>query len=105
MSPEADAGWVVVARLEELDARGRAVVKVGTTEVALVTADGRLFAIQGRCPHRGGPLVRGYVEAGPAIRCPMHGWRFDLETGASDRPARATVYPVRVENGQIAIRL
>ena len=104
MSPE-PTGWVAVARLGDLDAQGRAMVKVGEVEIALLRVDGQVYAIQNRCPHRSGPLVRGFVEAGPSIRCPMHGWRYDLTTGASDRPARATVYPVRVDGEQVSILL
>jgi nitrite reductase (NADH) small subunit len=104
MPPES-RGWVPVARLEQLDARGRTVVRAEGVEIALLTVDGRIFAIQSRCPHREGPLVRGLLEPGPAIRCPMHGWRFDLVTGESDRPGRATVYPVRVDDGQISVLL
>jgi nitrite reductase (NADH) small subunit len=102
MSPEA-AGWVAVARLEDLGERDRALVRVGHTEIALFRTGGQVYAVENRCPHRGGPLIRGFVEAGPAIRCPMHGWRYDLATGESDRPARATVYPVRVDGDQISV--
>lgn len=104
MSPD-PAGWVAIARLGDFDAQGRAMVKVGDTEVALFRVDGQVYAIQNRCPHRGGPLVRGFLVAGPAIRCPMHAWRYDLATGVSNRPARATVYPVRVDGDQVSILL
>ncbi len=104
MSPDAE-GWVPVARLAELDDRGRALVRLGDTEIALFRVDDHVYAVHNRCPHRAGPLIRGYLEAGPAIRCPMHGWRYDLRTGESDRPARATVYPVRVVGDEISIRL
>ena len=102
MSPEA-AGWVAVARLGDLGDRGRTLVAVGGTEIALFRVDEQVYAIQSRCPHRSGPLIRGFVEAGPAIRCPMHGWRYDLTTGESDRPARATVFPVRVDGDRISV--
>lgn len=104
MSPEA-AGWVVAARLADLDGRDRTLAKVAGVEVALFRVGDAVFAVQNRCPHRQGPLVRGFLEPGPAIRCPMHGWRFDLRDGTSDRPARAVVYPVRVAGEQIEIRL
>jgi nitrite reductase (NADH) small subunit len=104
MSPES-AGWVAVARLEDLGARDRTLVRVGGMEIALFRVAGRVFAIRNRCPHRNGPLIRGFVEAGPAVRCPMHGWRYDLGTGESDRPARATVYPVRVDGEEISVLL
>ena len=102
MSPDG-ASWVAVARLGDLGERGRALVRVGTAEIALFRVDERVYAIDNRCPHRAGPLIRGFVEPGPAVRCPMHGWRYELATGASDRPARATVYPVRVEGDEISV--
>ena len=56
-------------------------------EVALFNVEGRLYAVGNRCPHRSGPLVQGKVETvpetgKPAVRCPIHGWLFDLKTGA-----------------------
>ncbi|MBI4226964.1 MAG: Rieske 2Fe-2S domain-containing protein [Candidatus Omnitrophica bacterium] len=58
---------------------------VNGQRVAVFTIEGRAYAIGDRCPHRGGPLSRGTVEqapgSGPAVRCPIHGWLFDLETG------------------------
>jgi nitrite reductase (NADH) small subunit len=104
MSPDA-SGWVAVARLDDLDGRDRTLVHVGAAEIALFRVDDRVYAINNRCPHRSGPLIRGFLEAGPAVRCPMHGWRYDLATGTSDRPARATVYPVRIESGEISVQL
>ena len=102
MSPET-AGWVAVARLGDFAERERTLVRVGATEIALFQVDGRVYAIHNRCPHRAGPLIRGFVEPGPAVRCPMHGWRYDLATGESDRPARATTYPVRVEGDLVSV--
>jgi nitrite reductase (NADH) small subunit len=102
MSP--DDAWVVAARLGELDDRGRKLVKLGALEVALFRVGERVYAVNNRCPHRDGPLIRGFLEDGPAIRCPMHGWRYDLATGESERPARATVYPVRIEGDRILVR-
>jgi nitrite reductase (NADH) small subunit len=96
---------VAVARLDDLGERGRTVVQAGGTEIALFRVADRVYAIQSRCPHRDGPLVRGFVDDGPGIRCPMHGWRYDLVTGESDRPAKATVYPVRVDGEEISVLL
>jgi nitrite reductase (NADH) small subunit len=101
MSPEASS-WVTVARLADLGDRRRTLVYVAGTEIALFQVDACMFAINNRCPHRGGPLIRGFVE-GSAVRCPMHGWRYELATGESERPARATVYPVRVDGDRISV--
>ena len=101
MSPDAST-WVAVARLADRAERGRTLVRVADTEIALFHVEGCVFAIDNRCPHRGGPLIRGFVE-GSAVRCPMHGWCYDLASGESERPARATVYPVRVDGDRISV--
>ncbi|HET6149649.1 MAG TPA: Rieske (2Fe-2S) protein [Polyangia bacterium] len=44
------------------------------------TRDGRVFATQAACPHRGGPLADGLVGDGVVV-CPLHEWRFDLASG------------------------
>ena len=43
--------------------------------------DGRLYAIQAKCPHRDGSLADGITGAGKVI-CPLHSFKFDLATGA-----------------------
>lgn len=54
---------------------------IGTEEVAIFrNRDGRLFAIQNQCPHRGGPLAEGIIGESQVI-CPLHGHKFDLITG------------------------
>lgn len=60
-------------------------VVIDGQRVAVFHVEGRRYAVGDRCPHRGGPLSRGTVEpvpgSGPAVRCPIHGWLFDLATG------------------------
>lgn len=85
--------------LASLPPGARVLVRAGELEIALFNVDGRVYAVNNACPHRGGPLVRGAIETtpeGPMLRCPMHGWPFRLATGESVRPGRATVYTVEV---------
>jgi nitrite reductase/ring-hydroxylating ferredoxin subunit len=53
-------------------------------------------------------LADGKVEGGRVVVCFMHGWKFDLTTGAGAPPAKswacARVYDVRVENGRVLLR-
>lgn len=68
-------------------------------EVALFNVEGRLYAIANRCPHRGGPLVHGHLETvsgRSAVRCPLHGWLFDLKTGVCLNQPQASIptYPL-----------
>ena len=79
---------------------GQAVgVTVEGKEVALFNVDGAYYAVDGRCPHRSGPLAKGKVETVEgklAVRCPLHGWLFELESGRClTRPgAGVSTYPV-----------
>ncbi|MEM9169775.1 MAG: thiamine pyrophosphate-dependent enzyme [Pseudomonadota bacterium] len=60
-------------------------VTAGRKTLALVRFDGRLAAMDNRCPHQGGPLGEGSIEKGADgkcwLRCPWHGWDFDPLTG------------------------
>ena len=109
-----------VGSAADLERVGRLVARVNGREIGVVAEpDGRLHGIRNRCPHHGGPLCLGRVgdrvEGEPGeyertgrrtLRCPWHGWEFDLETGVCvDEPAlRATVYSVREEAGRILVQ-
>lgn len=100
MFPNMDsAPWVVACRLADIPPGCRKLVRIDTLEVALFNFNGTVYAIKNRCPHRGGPLIRGFLDATGGIKCPLHGWRFDLRDGSSQRPACATTYPVKIEEG------
>jgi nitrite reductase (NADH) small subunit len=97
-----DELFIPVARLGDLDERGRAVVRVGGESVALVRVDGRLHALQDACPHRGGPLSEGDLS-GCLLYCPLHAWAFDVRTGSSPTHpgARVRIYAVRIIGEEI----
>jgi nitrite reductase (NADH) small subunit len=48
--------------------------------VALFNVDGRFYALDGICPHQGGPLAKGKLQ-GCIVTCPWHGFQFDVTTG------------------------
>jgi nitrite reductase/ring-hydroxylating ferredoxin subunit len=87
-----------LAKASEIGAGERRLIKVNGIDVALFRVGDQFYALNNACPHRQGPLIRGtMVESengkGCSIRCPMHGWKFDLATGDSHgRPGNATVY-------------
>src|SRR3981081_3819215 len=74
--------FVRVGRLEELQAKGRLVVRGPHRPILLVYDPGRIFALDNRCPHMGFPLERGSVEDG-ILTCHWHHARFDLESGCT----------------------
>lgn len=93
--------WLAACAVDELPPGKRKLVRLNNIEIALFNIKGNIYAIKNRCPHRSGPLIRGFVDTAGGVKCPMHGWRFDLRDGSSERPARATTYATKVENGFI----
>ncbi|MCW8796380.1 MAG: Rieske (2Fe-2S) protein [Chlorobium sp.] len=63
-------------------------VFAGGRSIALSKVNGVICAIDGTCPHEGGPLGKGDIENGH-VTCPWHGWEFDPCTGEDAyNPAR-----------------
>ena len=97
--------WLDIGRIDDIPRRGARCVTTPGGRIALFrTIDDRVFAMEDRCPHRGGPLSQGIVH-GAAVTCPLHNWVISLETGealGADRGTVATI-PVRVEEGRILI--
>ncbi len=73
-------------------------------KIAVFRSGGALHAMDGVCPHRGGPLGEGTVENG-IVACPWHAWRFDVRTGRClNLPEGGqTCFPVREEGGEIVV--
>ncbi len=104
MERRSPSTFIPVARLSELDARGRAVVEVEGTRVALLRIADEVFAFQDTCPHQGGPLSEGDLE-GYILHCPLHAWPFDVRSGLCPiiRGARIRTWPVRVVGEEIQV--
>ena len=77
---------------------------VGDQEIAVFRPrDGRVFALENRCPHRQGPLSEGIVGGGKVI-CPLHGHKFDLATGKGNDPSECVkVFKAWEDQGQMMI--
>lgn len=70
--------------------------------LALCRTTEGVFALDGACPHAGGPLGDGTLD-GHTLTCPYHGWAFDITTGACamDESLRANARPVDVRDGEV----
>ena len=78
--------WMQVGVLDDIPRQGSRVVNTPQGEIALFrSVDDRVFALNNRCPHKGGPLSQGIVH-GTRVTCPMHNWVIDLETGSAVAP-------------------
>lgn len=101
------SGWIEIGVLDDIPRLGARVVRRAGTNVAVFrTADDQIFALEDRCPHRGGPLSQGIVH-GCRVTCPLHNLVLDLKTGkavAPDEGVTATV-PVKLEARRIFLEL
>lgn len=97
--------WVDIGAVEAIPLRGARVVKSPRGDIAVFrAADGSLFALRDRCPHKGGPLSQGIVH-GHGVTCPLHNWVISLETGEAQGADKGCTpkIPVRVENGRVLL--
>ena len=103
-----------VAQAAEIPPGGRKLVRVGATELGLFNVGGQIHAYRNACPHAGAPVCRGRVSGtsmpskvyeyiygldGCILRCPWHGWEFDLRSGRHIADPKNRLKEVPVEMG------
>jgi len=81
-------------------------VVIGDRLIAVYNVDGEFHALDGICPHAGGPLGDGALT-GNVVTCPWHGWQFDVTTGKHclSSQIRQSCYPCRTEGDDVLIDL
>ena len=96
--------FVRVAEIGEIPAHEPFVARLPGQRLALVRLGGEVFAFDDACPHNLGPLGLGEVADG-VLTCPLHGWQFDVRSGACRTAAgeRATRHAVRVEGTTVYV--
>jgi len=80
---------------------------VGKRRIAVFhTREGQVLAVQADCPHRGGPLADGLL-GGNTLICPLHAWKFDLESGKAETgDCHLETYAARLNRaGQIVVEV
>ena len=88
----------VIAPVDELPPGTRKFLEIDGRPIAVFNIKGEYFGLMNRCPHQGAALCEGpliglaqskdpgeieYTKLGEIIRCPWHGWEFDIRTGQS----------------------
>lgn len=105
----------VICRASELPPGERKIVEVGRRSIGVFNVHGEYYALRNLCPHQSAPLCRGIITGttlpsqpgefiwgkdGEIVRCPWHGWEFDITTGRSifnPHKMRVKTYDVTVE--------
>jgi nitrite reductase/ring-hydroxylating ferredoxin subunit len=131
-------GRHIIGRVSDLPPGQRAIVEVDGRSIGVFNVHGQYYALRNRCPHQGAPLclraIKGmalpskpgeYVwgREGEILRCPWHGWEFDITSGRSifnphrvrvriyevtvepDEDPAVETYPVTVEDGVIVLHV
>jgi nitrite reductase/ring-hydroxylating ferredoxin subunit len=131
-------GRHIIGRVSELPPGERTIVEVEGRSIGVFNVQGQYYALRNRCPHQGAPLCLGAIKGmalpskpgdylwgreGEILRCPWHGWEFDITNGRSifnphrvrvrtyevtiepDEDPAVETYPVTVEDGVIVLHI
>ena len=91
----------VVATVDDIAPGQRKLVQVQGRDIGIFNVRGEFFAITNRCPHEGAGSYQ-LSRSGEMIRCPWHGWEFDLRTGKSwcdPQRTKVRAFDLKVEEG------
>ena len=112
----------VVASVADIPPGSRKLFTVRGRPIVVFNLGGEFFGLFNRCPHQGGSLADGtvcglieskepgkytYSRAGEVLRCPWHGWEFDIRTGQSycePSKIQTRAYPVEVAHGDTLVK-
>jgi nitrite reductase (NADH) small subunit len=99
--------WRRVCLLEDIPRLGARVLRTERGNIAVFRNEAdEVFALDDRCPHKGGPLSQGIVF-GRRVACPLHNWSIGLDDGKAAAPDEgcAASHPVKVEAGEVFLRM
>jgi nitrite reductase (NADH) small subunit len=99
--------WIEIGPLLDIPRLGARVVRTAQGDIAVFrAADDSVFALDDRCPHKGGPLSQGIVYD-RRVACPLHNWVISLESGEATGADKGCTrrHEVRVEDGRVLLRL
>jgi nitrite reductase/ring-hydroxylating ferredoxin subunit len=114
---------VKVAEPDTLCDGGRLIVKVKAVEIGLFRIEGEYYAWLNVCPHAAAPVCAGAIRGtrlpsevydyrygmdDQVLRCPWHGWEFDLKSGrhlAAGSEAKLRGYPVEADDTGVYVVL
>lgn len=121
VSPKQRAREVPICRAEEIPVGSRKIVQIEHLSIGIFHLERGFFAVRNFCPHQGAPLCEGSVHGtnrpgpeieaaleGRVLRCPWHGWEFDIPSGKGlyDLKSRITTYAVRIsEEGELFLNV
>jgi nitrite reductase/ring-hydroxylating ferredoxin subunit len=96
--------FLKVAKAADVEEGKGLIVWAGNFKVALFRCEGVIYAIRNQCPHMGGDLGEGLLT-GDVVRCPWHGWKFNVKTGKSPEAEMVAVrsFEVKLEGDDVYV--
>jgi len=95
------SNWIEIGALRDIPRLCSRVVRTASGDIAVFrTENDEVFALDDRCPHKGGPLSQGIVH-NRRVTCPLHNFVIELESGKAVAPDEGCTHshPAKVENG------
>ena len=100
--------WKKIAASEQeisgLD-KGIGTAEVDGKKICVASYGGRLHAFSYLCPHAGGPLFEGEINAKGDIICPVHGYHFNIRNGynSSGEGFKLNCWPMEIREDGVYI--
>lgn len=96
--------YIKVAKVNEMPPGTAREFHANGKVIALFNVEGKLYATDNTCLHRGGPLGHGPLE-GEVVTCPWHGWQYNVTTGEAvfNKEIKVDTYEVKVEGDDIVV--
>jgi nitrite reductase/ring-hydroxylating ferredoxin subunit len=98
--------YEVLGAIEDVAKGQPKVFPLHNREIVVFLVDGEYYAMKNLCPHHGVALSGGTLENG-TVRCPGHGFRFNIKTGEceKDPTLRASTFDLKIEDGKLMVRI
>lgn len=95
-----------VIKLNSIPENGCRIVLQDDIPLAVFRMNGSIYALDNRCPHRGGSLGNGKLKNG-IVTCPVHEWKFAIDTGicTQNNEIKVKSYPVEMLDEKVCITI
>jgi len=96
--------FVKAAKSADIKPGEARVVECAGRSLALCNVEGKFYALDNTCLHRGGPIGEGFID-GNTVTCPWHGWQYDVATGEMkmNPSVKLATHETRVDGDDVLI--
>ena len=104
--------YIKICNVSEIpdNRRGRKFELEDGTEIAVFKVEGKFYAVINTCPHNQTHMLYDGKIEDLYLECPVHGWRFNLETGMThpdcqELSSKLQIYKTKVENDELYVEV